>query len=132
MLCLAAGAINGLAVLACQRFVTHVTGSATRLGLEVVRLNSSSDLNHDTATFDANRLLTPGGDAMPKATVPSENVGRWVDLDDFDWDQTTSDPAAGRHEFALLDMSKASYERLRFQPSRDLAARFAAPSTKPG
>jgi uncharacterized membrane protein YoaK (UPF0700 family) len=38
MLCFAAGAINGSAVLACERFVTHVTGTVTKLGMEFVRL----------------------------------------------------------------------------------------------
>jgi uncharacterized membrane protein YoaK (UPF0700 family) len=38
MLCFAAGAINGSALLACERFVTHVTGTVTRLGMEFVRL----------------------------------------------------------------------------------------------
>ena len=37
MLCFAAGSINGTAVLACDRFVTHVTGSVTRLGLAQMR-----------------------------------------------------------------------------------------------
>jgi uncharacterized membrane protein YoaK (UPF0700 family) len=39
MLCFAAGSINGTAVLACQRFVTHVTGSVTRLGVELMHWN---------------------------------------------------------------------------------------------
>lgn len=38
MLCFAAGAINGSAVLACERFVTHVTGTVTRLGMEFTQL----------------------------------------------------------------------------------------------
>jgi uncharacterized membrane protein YoaK (UPF0700 family) len=38
MLCFAAGAINGSALLACERFVTHVTGTITRLGMEFGRL----------------------------------------------------------------------------------------------
>ncbi|MBL8950078.1 MAG: DUF1275 domain-containing protein [Myxococcaceae bacterium] len=33
MLCFAAGAVNVGALLACQRFVTHVTGSATEIGV---------------------------------------------------------------------------------------------------
>lgn len=35
MLTLAAGAINAGAFLACQRFVTHVTGTATQIGLDI-------------------------------------------------------------------------------------------------
>jgi uncharacterized membrane protein YoaK (UPF0700 family) len=37
MLCFAAGSVNGIALLACERFVTHVTGTVTRLGLELMR-----------------------------------------------------------------------------------------------
>lgn len=35
LLALAAGAVNAGAFLACERFVTHVTGTSTRLGLDV-------------------------------------------------------------------------------------------------
>jgi uncharacterized membrane protein YoaK (UPF0700 family) len=38
MLCFAAGAINGSALLACERFVTHVTGTVTRIGMEFTEL----------------------------------------------------------------------------------------------
>ncbi|MET0385476.1 MAG: YoaK family protein [Polyangiales bacterium] len=38
MFCFAAGAVNGAAVMACDRLVTHVTGTVTRLGLELMRL----------------------------------------------------------------------------------------------
>lgn len=34
MLCFAAGAVNAITLLACERFVTHVTGTVTRLGVE--------------------------------------------------------------------------------------------------
>jgi uncharacterized membrane protein YoaK (UPF0700 family) len=37
MLSFAAGAVNAVTLLACQRFVTHVTGTVTRLGVEVAR-----------------------------------------------------------------------------------------------
>jgi uncharacterized membrane protein YoaK (UPF0700 family) len=37
LLASAAGAVNGFAFLACEQFVTHVTGAATRLGLEAPR-----------------------------------------------------------------------------------------------
>lgn len=33
-LCCAAGAVNGFAFLTCEQFVSHVTGTATRIGLE--------------------------------------------------------------------------------------------------
>ena len=36
LLCLAAGAVNGITLLACERFVTHVTGTVTKLGVEIV------------------------------------------------------------------------------------------------
>lgn len=39
MLTFASGCVNAAAFVACQRFVTHVTGTATSLGMEVARLN---------------------------------------------------------------------------------------------
>lgn len=51
MLCLAAGAINGLALMACERFVTHVTGTVTRLGVEVMHLNILLDFVLVLASF---------------------------------------------------------------------------------
>ena len=39
LLSFASGAVNAMAVLACERYVTHVTGSVTRLGMEMARLN---------------------------------------------------------------------------------------------
>jgi uncharacterized membrane protein YoaK (UPF0700 family) len=38
MLCFAAGAVNATTLLACDVFVTHVTGSVTDLGMEFARL----------------------------------------------------------------------------------------------
>ncbi len=38
MLAGAAGAVNGFAFLACEQFVTHVTGTVTRMGLETNNL----------------------------------------------------------------------------------------------
>src|SRR5262249_8409607 len=38
LLACAAGAVNGFAFQACAQFVTHVTGTATRLGLEWPRV----------------------------------------------------------------------------------------------
>jgi uncharacterized membrane protein YoaK (UPF0700 family) len=43
MLCFAAGAVNGTALLACERFVTHVTGSVTRLGVEMMHFTIMVD-----------------------------------------------------------------------------------------
>lgn len=43
MLCFAAGAVNGITMLACGRFVTHVTGTVTRIGIEVVHLTLMLD-----------------------------------------------------------------------------------------
>lgn len=51
MLCLAAGAINGLALMACERFVTHVTGTVTRLGVEVMHLTILLDFVLVLAAF---------------------------------------------------------------------------------
>ncbi len=38
MLTFAAGCVNATTFLACERFVTHVTGTVTRVGMEVARL----------------------------------------------------------------------------------------------
>jgi uncharacterized membrane protein YoaK (UPF0700 family) len=38
MLTFAAGCVNATAFLACERFVTHVTGTVTHIGMEVARL----------------------------------------------------------------------------------------------
>jgi uncharacterized membrane protein YoaK (UPF0700 family) len=38
MLTFAAGCVNATALVACERFVTHVTGTVTRIGVEVARL----------------------------------------------------------------------------------------------
>jgi uncharacterized membrane protein YoaK (UPF0700 family) len=43
MLCFAAGAVNATSMLACSRFVTHVTGTVTRIGAEVAHLNLMLD-----------------------------------------------------------------------------------------
>jgi uncharacterized membrane protein YoaK (UPF0700 family) len=51
MLCLAAGAVNGTTLLACQRFVTHITGSVTRLGVEAMHLNIMLDFALVLACF---------------------------------------------------------------------------------
>lgn len=38
MLAFSAGCVNAIAFLACQRYVTHVTGTVTRVGMEIARL----------------------------------------------------------------------------------------------
>jgi uncharacterized membrane protein YoaK (UPF0700 family) len=38
LLCAAAGAVNGVAFVMCEQYVTHVTGTVTRMGLEGPRL----------------------------------------------------------------------------------------------
>lgn len=38
LLCAAAGAVNGVAFVMCEQYVTHVTGTVTRMGLEGLRL----------------------------------------------------------------------------------------------
>ena len=58
MLCLAAGAINGIALQACQRFVTHVTGTVTRLGLEVMRVNILLDFALVLAAFVVGSMVS--------------------------------------------------------------------------
>jgi len=39
MLTFAAGCVNAAALVACERYVTHVTGTVTRIGMEVARLS---------------------------------------------------------------------------------------------
>ncbi|HEY1190273.1 MAG TPA: YoaK family protein [Gemmata sp.] len=43
LLACAAGFVNGFAFLACQQFVTHVTGTMTRAGLEVMHLGIAAE-----------------------------------------------------------------------------------------
>jgi len=58
MLCFAAGAINSTALLTCERFVTHVTGTVTRLGMEVMRLNILLDFALVVASFVLGSMLS--------------------------------------------------------------------------
>ncbi|HTU63228.1 MAG TPA: YoaK family protein, partial [Polyangiales bacterium] len=53
MLCFAAGAVNATSMLACSRFVTHVTGTVTRIGAEVAHLNLMLDFALVLAWFIA-------------------------------------------------------------------------------
>lgn len=58
MLCFAAGAVNGTALLACERFVTHVTGTVTRLGLEFARLTIMLDFLLVLIAFVAGAMVS--------------------------------------------------------------------------
>lgn len=58
MLCLAAGAVNGTILLACERFVTHVTGTVTRLGVEMSRLNIVLDFALVLGFFIAGSMVS--------------------------------------------------------------------------
>ncbi|AUX48873.1 hypothetical protein SOCE26_104160 [Sorangium cellulosum] len=53
MLTFAAGCVNAIAVVACERFVTHVTGTVTRLGMEVARVGLLLDFAIVLAFFIA-------------------------------------------------------------------------------
>ena len=53
MLCFAAGAVNATSMLACSRYVTHVTGTVTRIGAEAVHLNLMFDFALVLACFIA-------------------------------------------------------------------------------
>jgi uncharacterized membrane protein YoaK (UPF0700 family) len=53
MLCFAAGAVNATSMLACSRFVTHVTGTVTRIGAEIAHLNLMLDFGLVLAWFIA-------------------------------------------------------------------------------
>jgi hypothetical protein len=64
---------------------------------------------------------------MQKSIVLSENIGRWIDLDELDADSAQSEPVPKRHEFVPFGAARASHGTLRFQPFRELAARLAAP-----
>lgn len=57
MLCFGAGAVNATTLLACQRFVTHVTGTVTRLGMEFARLTILFDFLVVVASFVAGSTL---------------------------------------------------------------------------
>lgn len=57
MLCFAAGAVNATSMLACSRFVTHVTGTVTRIGAEVAHLNLMLDFALVLAWFIAGAFM---------------------------------------------------------------------------
>jgi uncharacterized membrane protein YoaK (UPF0700 family) len=56
MLCFAAGTVNAVTFLACGRFVTHVTGTVTRVGMEVVHLTLMLDFALVVASFIAGAM----------------------------------------------------------------------------
>lgn len=58
MLSFASGATNAIAVLACERYVTHVTGSVTRLGMEMARLNVLADFFLVIGSFIGGAMLS--------------------------------------------------------------------------
>jgi uncharacterized membrane protein YoaK (UPF0700 family) len=57
MLTFAAGAVNGTTLLACQRFVTHVTGTVTRLGVEMAHATIMLDFALVLFCFIAGAML---------------------------------------------------------------------------
>lgn len=57
MLCFAAGVVNAVTFLACGRFVTHVTGTVTRIGMEVVHLTLMLDYALVLAAFVAGAVV---------------------------------------------------------------------------
>ncbi|MDC0719028.1 YoaK family protein [Nannocystis bainbridge] len=54
----AAGAVNAAALLACQTYVTHVTGTVTRLGMEVVHLMPLLDFALVLSCFIGGAMLS--------------------------------------------------------------------------
>lgn len=57
MLCFAAGAVNATSMLACSRFVTHVTGTVTRIGAAVAHLTLMLDFALVLAWFIAGAFM---------------------------------------------------------------------------
>lgn len=57
MFCFAAGSINGIAFSACQRYVTHVTGTVTKLGLEITHWHLLLDFVLVLVSFVAGAML---------------------------------------------------------------------------
>lgn len=58
MLAFASGCVNAAAVLACERYVTHVTGTVTRIGMEVAHLNVLFDFAMVLVAFIAGAMLS--------------------------------------------------------------------------
>jgi uncharacterized membrane protein YoaK (UPF0700 family) len=58
MLAFSSGCTNAVAVVACERYVTHVTGTVTRLGMEVARLGILLDFAIVLGCFVAGAMLS--------------------------------------------------------------------------
>ncbi len=58
LLALAAGTVNGVAFLTCEQYVTHVTGTVTRLGLEWPNLRLAAEYAVILASFVAGAVAS--------------------------------------------------------------------------
>ncbi len=58
MFAFSAGCVNATALLACQTYVTHVTGTVTRLGMEVVHLKPLLDFALVLSCFIGGAMLS--------------------------------------------------------------------------
>lgn len=58
MLTFSSGCVNALAFAACQRYVTHVTGTVTRIGMEFARLSILLDFMLVLISFIAGAMLS--------------------------------------------------------------------------
>ena len=58
MFAFAAGAVNGSALLACQTYVTHVTGTVTRIGMEIAHLQPLLDFALVLGCFIGGAMLS--------------------------------------------------------------------------
>ena len=58
MLTFASGCVNAIAFIACQRYVTHVTGTVTRIGMEFARLSILLDFLLVLFSFIAGAMLS--------------------------------------------------------------------------
>lgn len=57
-LCCAAGAVNGFAFLTCEQFVSHVTGAATRIGLEWHHVGLAAEYALVVASFIVGAIVS--------------------------------------------------------------------------
>jgi uncharacterized membrane protein YoaK (UPF0700 family) len=58
MLAFASGSVNAIAFVACERFVTHVTGTATEVGIQFARLGVLIDFTIVLACFVAGAMVS--------------------------------------------------------------------------
>ncbi|MDF2697936.1 MAG: hypothetical protein K0S65_6319, partial [Labilithrix sp.] len=58
MLAFASGCVNAIAFMACQRFVTHVTGTATEVGVQFARLGVLIDFTIVLACFVVGAMVS--------------------------------------------------------------------------